>query len=374
MGTITSRKRKDGTTGHTAQIRVKQGGIVVHTEAQTFDRKQVAEMWLKKRETELAEPGALDRAMGTHQDPLFRDAIDKYLTDTRKDLGKTKAQVLRSVKADEIGATRCSQVNSQVILAFLNRLTGQPQTKGNYLSHIAAVIRVAKPAWGYPLDVSELDSARVVAEHLGIVSRSNRRDRRPTLEELGKLLEHFGATRSNRVDAIPMQQIVVYALFSTRRQEEITRQVYEDLDSDRGEIWVRDMKHPGEKIGNDVRTTLPPEALAIIQARRGESECTGRIFPHNSSSISAAFTHACKTLGIEDLTFHDLRHEGISRLFEMGWTIPQVATVSGHRSWTSLKRYTHMRQTGDKYAGWPWLDKLGASPTNAKKPPDPPQR
>ncbi|MGA6995231.1 MAG: hypothetical protein WBZ22_03140 [Pseudolabrys sp.] len=52
---------------------------------------------------------------------------------------------------------------------------------------------------------------------------------------------------------------------------------------------------------------------------------------------------------MKDLRFHDLRHEGISRLFEIGRTIPQAAAVSGHRSWTSLKRYTRIRQTGDKY-------------------------
>jgi integrase len=55
------------------------------------------------------------------------------------------------------------------------------------------------------------------------------------------------------------------------------------------------------------------------------------------------------------LHFHDLRHEGISRLFEVGRSIPQVAAVSGHRSWQSLQRYAHLRQTGDKYAGWKWL-------------------
>jgi hypothetical protein len=31
------------------------------------------------------------------------------------------------------------------------------------------------------------------------------------------------------------------------------------------------------------------------------------------------------------LHFHDLHHEGVSRLFEMGETIPHVAAVSGHR-------------------------------------------
>jgi integrase len=85
------------------------------------------------------------------------------------------------------------------------------------------------------------------------------------------------------------------------------------------------------------------------------SKTTEKIFPYSPGAISAAFTRACKLLGIDDLHFHDLRHEGISRLFEMGKTIPQVAAVTGHRSWSSLKRYSHLRQIGDKYAGWKWM-------------------
>ena len=48
-------------------------------------------------------------------------------------------------------------------------------------------------------------------------------------------------------------------------------------------------------------------------------------------------------LGIEDLHLHDIRHEGISRLFEAGLDIPRVAMISGHKSWTTLKRYTHLK-------------------------------
>jgi hypothetical protein len=42
----------------------------------------------------------------------------------------------------------------------------------------------------------------------------------------------------------------------------------------------------------------------------------------------------------------------------MGWNIPKVSAVSGHRPWQSLKRYTHLRQTGDKYEGWKWLEEI----------------
>ena len=74
-------------------------------------------------------------------------------------------------------------------------------------------------------------------------------------------------------------------------------------------------------------------------------------------------------LGIEDLRFHDLRHDGISRLFEIrchGGSLPHVAAVSRHRSWKSLQRYTHVRQKTDKYAGWPWLSAATAPVDNPK--------
>lgn len=111
------------------------------------------------------------------------------------------------------------------------------------------------------------------------------------------------------------------------------------------------MKHPGEKIGNDTWCELPPEATAIIESMPRVDKC---IFPFSTDAISAAFTRAMQFLGIDDLHFHDLRHEGVSRLFEMGRSVAQVASVSGHRSWSSLKRYTHLRQVGDKYSGWKW--------------------
>jgi site-specific recombinase XerD len=48
-------------------------------------------------------------------------------------------------------------------------------------------------------------------------------------------------------------------------------------------------------------------------------------------------------LGIEDLDFHDLRHEGTSRLLEAGFAIEQVSLVTGHKDWKMLRRYTHLK-------------------------------
>jgi integrase len=61
------------------------------------------------------------------------------------------------------------------------------------------------------------------------------------------------------------------------------------------------------------------------------------------ASVGAAIYRICKLVGIDDLHLHDLRHEGVSRLFEAGLDIPRVAMISGHQSWATLRRYTHLK-------------------------------
>jgi hypothetical protein len=164
-------------------------------------------------------------------------------------------------------------------------------------------------------------------------------------------MSHY-QSREQEVEMLPMTKLVPFAIFSTRRQDEIVSMRWPDLDEVHNRVMVRDMKNPTEKIGNNVWVDLPAEAMKIIKSMPRLEE---RIFPYSADTVSASFTRACQFLGIEDLHFHDLRHDGISRLFELGLNIPHVATVSGHRSWQSLKRYTHIRQAGDKYKGWKWL-------------------
>lgn len=368
MGTIVERKRADGTVTYSAQISIMRSGQIAHRESKTFSDRKMAAGWVEKREAELAKPGGMAAAKIGKQ--TLGDAIDRYTATTRKEIGKTKAQVLDALRAMPIAEKRCADIKSQDIIDLAESLSvgRQPQTVANYLSHLQAVFAVAKPAWGFDLDLSAMEGATKVARRLGLVSKSNKRDRRPTLDELDKILTHFGKVRAFRPTSAPMQKIVVFAIFSTRRQEEITTIKWSDLEA--GRVMVRDMKHPGDKAGNDSWCDLVPEAERVIASM---PKAKPEIFPFTTDAISAAFTRACMTLGIntddmpdaERLHFHDLRHDGISRLFEMGWNIPHAAAVSGHRSWQSLKRYTHLRQTGDKYANWKWLDKITASPGDA---------
>lgn len=344
--------RTDGSRTYTAQLRIKRGGKVVFSEARNFERKSMAEGWLAKRRFEMSQPGALDKA-ATPKGTLA-DAIDKYTDDVDR-IGKTKAQVLRTIKNYEISEKQMSEIRSNHIVDLGRQLGSEgrePQTVGNYISHLSAVFSVARSAYGYEVSRDVMRDAQESLKRLGLVGKSEKRDRRPTVDEMNKLMQHFEDIKKRRPSSNPMVKICIFGLFATRRQEEIVTIKWEDLDEKHSRILVRDMKHPGQKIGNDVWCDLPAEAMAIIKTMPHTRD---EIFPFSTDAISASFTRACQFLEIEDLHFHDLRHEGISRLFEMGATIPQAATVSGHRSWQSLQRYSHLRQTGDKWAGWKWL-------------------
>ncbi|WP_179123435.1 tyrosine-type recombinase/integrase, partial [Salmonella enterica] len=71
---------------------------------------------------------------------------------------------------------------------------------------------------------------------------------------------------------------------------------------------------------------------------------TGPVFNYTSSGVKSAWRTALQRLNIQNLHFHDLRHEAISRLFELGTlNVMEVSAISGHRSLNMLKRYTHLR-------------------------------
>lgn len=124
-----------------------------------------------------------------------------------------------------------------------------------------------------------------------------------------------------------MLHMIPFVIFSTRRLGEICRILWDDHEGNR--VLVRAMNHSREKASNDVWCDLVPEAQVFIEAMPRAAD---RIFPFRAESVTHSFMSACKRLGIEHLRFHDLRQEGVSRLFEMGWNIPRVAAVSGHQT------------------------------------------
>jgi integrase len=69
---------------------------------------------------------------------------------------------------------------------------------------------------------------------------------------------------------------------------------------------------------------------------------TGMVFPTSQSAVKQAFARACERAGIDDLHFHDLRHEGTSKMADK-LQLHELMKVTGHKDARMLARYYHPR-------------------------------
>lgn len=341
MATIRPRRRKDGSTGYTATIRIKRHGAIVHQESQTFSRRAAAADWARRREVELEDPDTLARA---GQGATTLEAlIDWYVKEFENvsGWGRSKSASLRQLRGHPIAGRDALSITSAHLVEHIRRRRAAgvgPSTAGNDLTWIGVVLRAAARLRDLPLHPSVVDEARQACRDLRLIARPRKRERRPTEAELQALDAWF--RRGDRRGRIPMAEIMWFAVFSARRQTEICKLEWADQNAEDRTGLVRDAKHPRAKAGNHRRFRYTPEAWQIVERQpKGDS----RIFPYDAKSVGARFTRACRMLGIRDLRFHDLRHEATSRLFERGYQIHEVAQFTLHESWNELKRYTHLR-------------------------------
>lgn len=197
---------------------------------------------------------------------------------------------------------------------------------GTVLRYGAAVLRISLP------DV--VGSARPLLTHLRLIGGGGKRERRPAEDELSRVLAYIDQT-NGRVYA----DAVAFAATSAMRRGEVCAIRRADINEKTRCIEV-DRKHPRK---GKVRETVPLLGEAWEIAMRQPASDDGRVFPLHPQTLTKYFTWACKVLAIPDLHLHDMRHEGTSRLFEAGYGIEQVSIVTGHKSWSNLRRYTQLR-------------------------------
>ena len=330
MGSITARKKADGSASYKAQIRLKEKGVIVHSETETFTRKALAQAWIKRREAELQgarATGALKAAKVT-----VGELLDDYVRQAEgiTEWGRSKtADIQRLLTAADLIAY-CK--DRRVVDG------AGPATVLNDIVWLRQAFMSAVAHRGIREPLAAADAAKAELLRTKVISKPQQRERRLGADEEARLLEHFGA-RDGRAQ-IPMLDIVQFALLTARRQEEICRIRWADVDMEKGIGWVDDVKHPTQKKGNRRNFRILRAAMDIIER---QPRTAPEVFPYNARSIGAAFTRACHFLEIKDLHFHDLRHEATSRLFEKGYSIQEVAQFTLHESWATLKRYTHLR-------------------------------
>ncbi|HCO3851590.1 TPA: site-specific integrase, partial [Escherichia coli] len=160
---------------------------------------------------------------------------------------------------------------------------------------------------------------------------SNGRDRRLASGEERRLSRYFRDKNQQ------LYVIFHLALETAMRQGEILTLRWEHLDLQHGVAHLPETK-------NGLPRDVPLSRKARNYLQILPQQINGNVFSYTSSGFKSAWRTALLDLKIENLHFHDLRHEAISRFFELGTlNVMEVAAISGHRSLNMLKRYTHLR-------------------------------
>ena len=312
------------------------------TRCATFATKAAAKKWASTVEGELDQlraTGVMDP-----KDTTLGDLIDRYTKELYpvKPWGRSKSADLNALQA-ALGTRKVGRLTgSDITEHFTKRFrTGAgPVVVSAQAGYLVGLLRVARTLWHLDVPLQAAEDARTALASGGMIGKSRRRDRRVTDAELAALLACF----ENQKSIIPMTDVVQFCMASAMRISEVCRVEWSDLNKAAKTIVIRNRKHPRDRIGNDQVVPLLDatgfDAFAIVDRQpRGPA----RIFPFNSRTVSKYVADAVTQLKLGDLHLHDIRHEAISRLFEAGYRIEQVALVSGHRDWSMLKRYTHVR-------------------------------
>jgi integrase len=326
--------------GETWRAQIRRKGYKAVTA--TFPTKAQAQAWARKVEAEM-DARRFNDTRGLANITL-KELIDWYFEEigAAHPFGKNKTAVLRTWQRDH-GEVSVADITSDYLTDFVRkrrRAGASGVTISIDLTYLGGVFKSARDLRKLPLNLEVISSARANMAHLKISSKSKERARRPTEKEISDLCDYL-----DRHSSLPMRDIIFFAIESAMRVDEITRLRWVDLNEADRTIIIRDRKHPRQKQGNDQEVPLLGKTFDIIRRQPRPEKITteSRIFPVKVDTITTIFPRAKNALGIKDLHFHDLRHEGVSRLFEQGYQIHEVALVSGHRDWKMLARYTQIR-------------------------------
>lgn len=299
--------------------------------SKSFDTKIAARRWARVIESEIDRGVFLDRSEGERT--TMGELIDRYLLEVTPRKKSASREVLRlnGLKRHfgrfSVAALRSSHISEYRDARLACGLAAATVVKElNSLSHL---FDVAAKDWGIALPSNPAKMVRRPQVARG-------RDRRLQPGEESKL---FAACERSR--ARMLAPAVRFAIETGMRMGEILSLTWRNVD-----LAQRIATLPDTKTGDARQVPLSTVAVAAISGLpRHISD--GRVFWtwQRADSLENAWRRAVKSAGIEDLRFHDLRHEAVSRLFELGLNPMEVASISGHKTLQMLKRYTHLRAT-----------------------------
>lgn len=302
------------------RIRRKSFPVLV----QSFATKDDAQKWARgiERQMDLGEFSPPETVTATLSDLL--DRYEKEVTPSKRGAAQEKYR-LAVIRADKVSKLNVKAITPAEAAAFRDRRLAKvkPTTVLHDLCTLSAVFEHARLEWSIPIT----NPVRAIRKP----SMDRGRDRRFQDGEYDRLHAELEKCRNKWV-----APLFVFSIETACRRGEAFKLTWSDVDLTKRVAAFRDTK-----TGDDRVIPLSAKAVEVLSAL--PRDIKGKVFPVPAPTVRSAFTHACKRAKVEGLRWHDLRHEGVSRLHEKGLSTVEVASISGHKTLACLARYSHMK-------------------------------
>ena len=292
------------------------------TQSKSFALKSAAEQWARQTELEMTDGKYIAVSKETVKGLFerFRDEVCPERKGNRWEQVRINA-LLRDVKWMSLSTDKMTDV---VLTKWrddrLKVVSGA--TVNREMNLISAVFTHAIKEW----------KVRMAENPVSLVKRPPKpkhRNRRVSDEELSTLVDFFNGSNPETASWYA-GRMFVFAIETAMRLGEMSALLWSDVDVKKRFLTVRDSKN------SDSRHI--PLSTAAIKLLSGLPKTDEFVFPVGKDVVGAMFRRGCGALGIQDLHFHDTRHEGVSRLAKK-LNVMELAKVIGHRDLKSLMIY-----------------------------------
>lgn len=292
--------------------------------SKTFKRKVDAQAWARDIESE-RDPHVVKSRKEADKTTLHA-VLQRYLDEETPRKKGAKAERNRILAWQRHPLAKCylSTLTSTDFAKYRDQRTKagkSASTIRNELNVISAVFNLARTEWGMVSLTNPIQFVKRPVPDRG-------RERRLIDKEETQLIDNA---------SYPLKQMIILALETAMRMGEILALEWANIDIKKQTALLEDTK-------NGERRIVPLSLTAVAALENMPRNIKGRVFPSvTNSAISHQFRDLCEAQKITGLRFHDLRHEGTSRLFEKGFNPMEVSAITGHKSLIMLKRYTHLK-------------------------------
>ena len=283
--------------------------------SQTFTHKKDALQWAREKEVELQQRSL---KLQSGKFPLLKNLIEKYIKtiSINKKGYNFEKYCFNNILRSKVSDLPINFITTQHLSKYRDeRLkTVKYSTFVRELNLIRHLFTVAITEWGFTIN----NPCKMIIKQNGVYKR----ERRLTNAEYNFLVK-------GNYPQLELRKVIELAIETALRRGEI-------LNIKTEHIKGQTLLIPKTKNNHPRTIPLTKRALCILENSKLP-------FPMSANAVRLAWERLKKKGNIKDLHFHDLRHEAISKFFERGLSIPEVALISGHKDVRMLFRYTHLR-------------------------------